>query len=149
MTRLATSSVEGFDVDERELRREGPTYTVDTLASFPEDEELFLILGADAALGLPTWHRFGEVLERAAVLVVPRPGVDSTAVVDVLPSASFLDMAVLEVSGTEIREMARNGQPFRFLVTSEVHAYINTNGLYAESAERDRVRDSRDVEESS
>ena len=149
MAQLAIAGIDGFEVDDRELTREGPTYTVDTLAGFPDDERLFLILGADAALGMLSWHRLGEVLKRAAVLVVPRPGVDSTRVVGILPDAVFLDMAVLEVSGTEIREMAQTGHPFRFLVGEEVHRYIAKNRLYAEVKRDDRVRDSTDLEDSS
>lgn len=149
MVRLATAGVDGFQADDREATRDGLTYTVDTLATFPETEELFLILGADAALRVPTWERHREVLDRATVLVVPRPGTDSTAVADVLPDSIFLDMAVLEVSGTEIRAMARSGRPFRFLVTDEVHSYIIENNLYAEVGRGDMVEGPTDMEEPS
>jgi nicotinate-nucleotide adenylyltransferase len=132
MTRLATKGVEGFEADDREVRLEGLTYTIETLATFPEQSDIFLILGADAASRLPSWERFEEVLERVTVLVVPRPGTDSTVVAEMLPDAVFLDMAVLEVSGTEIREMARAERPFRFLVTDRVHSYIHDNNLYTE-----------------
>ncbi len=149
MVRLATAGVDGFWVDDREATRDGLTYTVDTLATFPDDEELFLILGADAALRVPTWERHREVLDRATVLVVPRPGTDSTSVAVVLPDSVFLDMAVLEVSGTEIRAMARNGSPFRFLVTDEIYRYIGENNLYAEAVGADSVEDPTDMEEPS
>jgi len=149
MVRLATAGVDGFRVDDRETTRDGLTYTVDTLATFPEDEELFLILGADAALRIPTWKRHQEVLDRATVLVVPRPGTDSTAVADILPDPVFLDMAVLEVSGTEIRAMVRNGSAFRFLVTNEVHRYISENNLYAEVGGADMVEGPTSMEEPS
>jgi nicotinate-nucleotide adenylyltransferase len=147
MVRLATVGVDGFWVDDREAKRDGLTYTVDTLATFPDDEELFLILGADAALRIPTWERHREVLDRATVLVAPRPGTDSTTVAAVLPDAVFLDMAVLEVSGTEIRAMVANGSPFRFLVTDEVHSYIAENNLYAERAGADSVEGPTNMEE--
>jgi nicotinate-nucleotide adenylyltransferase len=149
MTRLAVAGVEGFQVDVREATRSGPTYTIDTLATFPPDEELFLVLGADAALGLPTWHRAAEVMARVSILVAPRPGTDSTAVAAVVPAAQFLDMAVLEVSGTEIRELAAEGRPYRFLVTPPVHAYIEANHLYTQKAEGDMVEASQESEEES
>lgn len=149
MIRLAIAETEGFDIDDRELERAGPTYTIDTLLSFPESEDLSLILGADAALGLPTWHRWEEVVERVSVLVVPRPGTDAREVQSVLPEAVFLDMAVLEISGTEIREMAQIGEPFRFLVPLAVHDYIEALGLYAEPRGDDMVGDSSDQEEGS
>ena len=149
MIRLAIADTDGFEVDVRELERVGPTYTIDTLLSFPEAEELSLILGADAALGLPTWHRWEEVVDRVSLLVVPRPGTDVREVQSVLPDAVFLDMAVLEISGTEIREMAQIGEPFRFLVPLAVHDYIESLGLYAQPRGDDMVVDSFDQEDGS
>ena len=149
MVRVAIDGIDGFEVDDREVSRDGPTYTMDTLESFPADEEIVLILGADAALGLPTWQRWEEVIERAQVAVVPRPGVDSMAVQGVLPGASFVDMAVLEVSGTDIRDMAAAGRPYRFLVTGPVYRYIEDHALYADRGDFDRVGDPSDQEQTS
>lgn len=139
MTRLAIDEYEGFEVDDREVLRDGPTYTADTLDTFPEREDLFLILGADAASRLPTWQRYEDVLNRVTVLVVPRPGTDSTEVATTVPEAVFLDMAVLEVSGTDIRAMAKTGRPFRFLVADPVYDYIQQHHLYAQGDEGDNV----------
>jgi nicotinate-nucleotide adenylyltransferase len=139
MTRLAIEGVEGFEIDEREIRRDGPTYTIDTLQSFPTEEELFLILGADAAVGLPTWHRWEEVVDRAAILVVPRPGFDPTRVSESAPAAKILDMAALDVSSTMIREMAAEARPYRFLVPAAVHEFIEANDLYTQRGTGDRV----------
>ena len=144
MVRVAIDGVDGFEVDDREVSRDGPTYTMDTLESYPENEDIVLILGADAAMGLPTWHRWEEVIQRARIAVVPRPGVDSVTVREVLPDASFIDMAVLEVSGTDIREMAAAGTPYRYLVTEPVYRYIETHGLYANRWGFDSVGDPND-----
>jgi nicotinate-nucleotide adenylyltransferase len=149
MTRLSVEGVKGFVLDDQEVLRDGPTFTADTLNSFPDDEELFLVLGADAASRIRTWDRFNDVLARATVLVLPRPGTDSTIIADVIADAVYLDMAVLEVSGTEIRNLARDGQPFRFLVTEAAHRYITDNHLYPDRRETPRVEDSTDVEEQS
>jgi nicotinate-nucleotide adenylyltransferase len=130
MTRLAIKGVPGFELDLREVERDGPTYTIDTLLTFPGDEELFLILGFDAAVGLPTWHRWEEVVERAGILVVPRPGYELAAVSEVVPSAVLLDMVALDVSASSIRRMAAQGAPYRFLVTPEVHQFIEIEGIY-------------------
>jgi len=66
MVQVAVDGQSGFVVDERELKREGPSYSFDTLkslrAEFPR-RSLGLILGMDAFLGLPGWHRWGELLE--------------------------------------------------------------------------------------
>lgn len=149
MTRLAINGVEGFEVDDREVMRDGPTYTADTLDSLPSDEELFLILGADAASRLPTWERHEDVLSRVTLLVVPRLGTDSTVVARILPEAVFLDMSVLEVSGTDIRNMAREGRPYRFLVAEPVYRYIQDNLLYAQSDRADNVEAPDRMEKSS
>jgi nicotinate-nucleotide adenylyltransferase len=148
MTRLAIEGVEGFEVDEREVHRDGPTFTIDTLLSFPAEEELFLILGADAALGLPTWHRWETLLERARILVVPRPGTDLSLITQVVPKARMLDMAALDVSSTLIRAMAAEARPYRFLVPPQVHAYIEATGLYTQFGSGDRVVVANEQEES-
>jgi nicotinate-nucleotide adenylyltransferase len=148
MARRAVAGVDGIEIDDREVGRDGPTYTVDTMTTFSGDEELFLVLGADAALGIPTWKDSARVRATATLLVVPRPGVDSTVLGELLPEAMFIDMAVLEISGTEIREMARRGAPFRFLVTEPVHEYIQSHGLYVEGGSDDRVGASNDTEDS-
>jgi nicotinate-nucleotide adenylyltransferase len=148
ITRLAIEGVDGFEIDERETRRDGPTYTIDTLNSFPSEEELFLILGADAAVGLPTWHEWEAVVERAGILVVPRPGFDPTRVSESAPTAKILDMAALDVSSTMIRAMAAEGRPYRFLVPARVHDYIETNDLYTQRGAGDRVVIANEQEES-
>jgi nicotinate-nucleotide adenylyltransferase len=147
MARLAVAGVGGLEVDDREIDRNGPTYTVDTLATFPVDEEIHLVMGADAALGISSWKQPNELRRRTTILVVPRPGVDATVVAEMLPEAVFLDMAVLEISGTEVRDLARRGAPFRFLVPEPVYEYITVHDLYAEGAADDRVGASTDTEE--
>lgn len=139
MTRLAIDEYDGFEVDDREVLRDGPTYTADTLETFPASEQLYLILGADAASRLPTWQRYEDVLERVTLLVVPRPGSDFGEVAASVPQAVLVDMAVLEVSGTDIRAMSRAGKPFRFLVTDPVYDYIQEHRLYAEDLGGDNV----------
>jgi nicotinate-nucleotide adenylyltransferase len=148
MTRLAVGGTERFEIDTREIDREGPTYTIDTLLTFPSDEDLFLILGADAALGLPTWRRWGEIVERAGVLVVPRPGTDLAAVAATVPAATILDMSALDISSTSIRFLAASGRPYRFLVPENVHRYIETTGLYTQMWAGDMVGRAHDQEES-
>jgi len=132
MTRLAVEGTDRFEIDDREIARDGPTYTIDTLLTFPSGEELFLILGADAAIGLPSWHRRKEVTERAGVLVVPRPGTELAAVAATVPKATILDMAALDISSTSIRDLAASGRPYRFLVPPEVHRFIDNKGVYTQ-----------------
>ncbi len=147
MTRLAIEGIDRFEIDDREIDRYGPTYTIDTLLSFPSDEELFLILGADAALRLPTWNRWEAVIERAGILVVPRPRTDVAAVVRNVPAATILDVSALDISSTSIRALAGSGRPYRFLVTPEVHSFIESNGIYTQMSAGDMVESANDQEE--
>lgn len=85
MARLAVRDEPGLEVDAREASRPGPTYTVDTLEELRRAhplQPLALIVGADAFLGFPRWHRWREVFALAHVVVVARPGVD---IADALP----------------------------------------------------------------
>ena len=135
MTLLAVEGIPYFEADDREIRREGWTYTVDTLASFPESDELFLILGADAARGVPTWNEAPEVLRRSTVAVVPRPGVAKAEVDEALAGGDvvWLDTPDVRLSGTMLRRQARAGRSIRFLVRDSVWRYVRDNGVYRES----------------
>jgi nicotinate-nucleotide adenylyltransferase len=131
MTRLAVAGVDYFEADAREVHRDGWTYTAETLATFDPADEIILVLGADAAAGVPTWQRSGEVLARAGVAVAPRPGTDRAAVETALGSGvAWLDMPSLEISGTGIRRMAAAGRSIRFLVREGVWEYAVRHGLY-------------------
>jgi len=145
MCRIAVAGVPGLEVDDREVLRSGPTYTFDTLATFPPDEELTLILGADSASRVETWHRWDEVARRVRVAVAPRPGVD----VPDVDGAVTIDMGLLEVSGTEIRARLAAGRPCRYLVTGPVYDYLMSNGLYAGGGEDDMVMPPSDLEDPS
>lgn len=130
MTRLATEGVAYFVPDDREVVRDGWTYTADTLAELDTDAELFLILGADAARNLPTWQRVEEVLERCAVVVAPRLGTDRAEVDAHVEVHHWLDMPLLGISGTGVRERAQQGGSIRFLVRENVWAYLERERLY-------------------
>jgi len=77
MVRAATAGQPGFTVDDREMRREGPSYTVETLAELRAEapqRPLCLVVGMDAFLGLPKWHRWRDLLSLAHLVVAHRPG---------------------------------------------------------------------------
>ena len=131
MIRKATAGVSYFKVNDCEVTREGPSYMVDTLGTFPPDDEIYLVLGADAARGIRSWERWGEVVERARLAVAARPGTDLAKVEQVLGrSPAWLDVPRLEVSSQQIRRMCRAGRSVRFLVPESVFDYIRENGLY-------------------
>jgi len=131
MTEHAIAGVDYFEADDREVRRKGWTYTADTLAGYPGDEEIVLVLGSDAAAGLGTWHRHEEVLARAEIAVMARPGIGRAAVEAAAgPDVIWLDAPLLELSGTTIRHRVATGKSARFLVREDVWRYIVDNDLY-------------------
>lgn len=129
MTRLAAAEDDRFAVDDREVRREGPSYTVTTVEEFGPG--CVLILGADAALNIPTWHRASDLMALANIAVVPRPGVDADSVRSALGrDVVNLSMPTIDLSGTQIRAHVKAGYSARFLVPDAVNDYIHGNGLY-------------------
>jgi len=130
MTLLAVEGADFIVPDDREVLRDGWTYTADTLATFPEEDRLVLVLGADAAANLSTWTRYDQVRERAEIAVVPRLHTDPADVVAAAGEVTWLDMPILEISGSKIRERARRGQSVRFLVRDQVYDYMTEHGLY-------------------
>ncbi len=149
MVEAAIADGPGFKVDLREVVRTGPTYTADTLSTFGEDDNLFLLMGADAALGIITWHEYESVLAQASVLIVPRPGSDATSAVNGIPGSRLLEMAAMDISSTQIRAMARDGRPFRYLVPRVVHDYIMARNLYTDVESDDMVGETTAEESSS
>ena len=133
MTEIATSEIPYFVPDDREVHRDGWTYTIDTLGTFDRSEDIVLILGADAARGLPTWEKAEQVLERVRVAVLPRPGTARTDVESAIGATTWLDMPALPVSGTMIRQRFSEGTGVRFLVPDGVYDYMVEKRLYPKS----------------
>jgi nicotinate-nucleotide adenylyltransferase len=135
MTVVATASNPRFTVSRVDVDREGPTYTVDTLADlakiFPEDE-LFFITGADALEQILSWHRADEMFRLAHFVGVTRPGFDLDG--DHLPhgAVSLLEVPAMAISSTACRERVAAGEPVWYLVPDGVVQYITKRGLYRE-----------------
>ncbi len=152
MVTLAVADADVLVVDDRELQRDKPSYSIDTLESLRSelsaDDQLFLLLGWDAFCGLPSWQRWEELLQHCHILVLQRPDADSEApeaLRDLLaarsvstPSAlegaggqiAFIWQTPLAVSATQIRALLASGKSARFLVPDTVLAYIHAHGLY-------------------
>ena len=131
MTELGIEGVEYFEADAREVERPGPSYMIDTLESFDASEEITLILGADAAAGLPTWHRWEDVVERTTVAVISRPGVAEEEVAATGAPYLWLDTPGIPISSTMLRARAEAGRSIRFFVPDPVWHYVEENDLYA------------------
>ncbi|MCQ4346239.1 nicotinate-nucleotide adenylyltransferase [Pseudomonas stutzeri] len=152
MARLAVEGVPPLTVDDRELWRERPSWTIETLESLRAElggeVQLLLLVGWDAFCGLPSWHRWQELLEHCHILVLQRPDADSDApetLRDLLAARSVADPQALRgpagqiafvwqmplaISATGIRERLASGRSIRFLVPDAVLAYIDAHGLY-------------------
>lgn len=140
MCRIAVEGEEErFEVSDIEVLRAGPSYTVDTLQELHSripDSELFLILGADIAVGLPGWHEPERVLSLATVAVAERAGTAHEAVERAIDDvqggdrAQFFDMPEIGISSTMLRERVRRGEPTRYLLPDAVREYIDRNQLY-------------------
>jgi len=152
MLRAAIEDQPGFVVDEREIRREGPSYMVDTLVSLREEVgqlPLCLILGYDAFLGLPDWHQWTRLIELAHLVITHRPGWNHDDLNNVLQSLVkqhevaherlseqaaggllFVPVTQLDVSATTIREQISAGQDIRYLLPDTVYRIIREQKLY-------------------
>jgi len=143
MCELVAASDELFAASRIELDREGPSYTVETLRAIKEaqpDDELFLLLGADQAERLPSWHEPEAVLDLATVCAVERVGYSRSAIVIKLARLKgaqklrFLDMPLIQISSSSLRRRVSEGKPIRYMVTDEVVRFIEEKGLYSAPA---------------
>jgi nicotinate-nucleotide adenylyltransferase len=140
IVRLAVADNPAFEVSDAEIRRGGPSFTVDTLADLREDglAEPWLILSTEALAGLPEWRQPERVLRLARLAVVPRAGFDDLGPAWLearYPGAAdrvrFLPGPLLPISGSVVRRRAAAGRSVRYLVPDAVAAYIAQQRLYA------------------
>lgn len=154
MVQAAVRDEPDFIADDRELVRQGLSYTIDTLVSFREefaDRSLCLLLGMDAFLGLPQWHRWSDLLRYAHIVVAHRPGWQAPAsgalgtliAARRAPGIAALAAAPaglvhvqpvtqLEISSTDLRDSLRAGRDPKFLVPDSVREIILDTECYAE-----------------
>ena len=132
---LVSAAIEGIDglvASDIELHRDGPTYTIDTVEQIRRGRpaaDVSLIVGADAAAGLDTWHRAAELRELVDIVVVNRPG---HATEGVPPGWSWRSVEIpgLEVSGTDLRRRVAAGEPIHGLTPAPVAVMIVDEHLY-------------------
>ena len=152
MLRAAIDEQPGFVVDEREVRRPGASYMVDTLASIRSElgpAPLGLILGYDAFLGLANWYQWQRLIDLAHLVVTHRPGwshdklagelqylvqrhaMPAVKLVDVPAGGlTFVEVTQLDISATRIREQIRAGHDIRYLLPESVYQIIHEQKLY-------------------
>lgn len=157
MVNMVVGTQSALVADERELRRQGPSYTVDTLeelrAELGPAETLGLIMGSDAFGSFSGWHRWRDILRLAHLIVMLRPGsvppqegeegrllrraqLDNAEQLTQSRAGGILPIEVtpLNISSTAIRACIRAGEPPRFMLPGPVWAYIKREGLYGARA---------------
>ncbi len=139
MVQLAIAGHPKFAVSDLELRRPGPSYTVDTLDALRiPREELFLIVGSETFLDLLTWRTPRRVAELAQIIVVPRAGSafdpESAAVRKVVHEIRDEPLIVraisLPISASDLRRRVREGRSVAYRLPEAVAAYIQAKRLY-------------------
>lgn len=153
MLRAAVDGSDDLVVDDRELDRDGPSYTIDTLQSLAAelgDARLLFIMGADAFAEFERWHRWQEILATAHLVVTTRPEAELT-IPPPLRDAVTDDPATLErsragcvwlqqvtpldISATTIRRTAAAGGDLRYLMPEGARRYLEDHHLYRSSDE--------------
>jgi len=160
MLELALADQPGFVLDDRELRREGPSYMIDTLVSLRDElgssRPMCLVLGQDAFAGLDTWHRWQELSGVAHIVIAQRPIlnpqrvdkqialpqslqgllsenlVEHSSQLKAQPAGSLyrLEVTQLAISASAIRANCAHGNSCRYLLPEPVYQYIQHTGLY-------------------
>lgn len=161
MLAAAIDAEPGLIADDRELRRPGPSYTIDTLvelrAELGTGAALCLCLGMDALVGLDSWHRWREFTDFAHLAVAARPGwqaPESGPVAEWLAErwvrdpaalratthgrALIRELTLLPVSSSQIRADLVAGRSVRYLVPDAALAYVREHRLYAADPDRGR-----------
>lgn len=134
MTKALVAGISGLRADDREIRRGGPTFTVDTLEEIlgeEPDSEIFLIVGADTANRLETWHRASDVVRLSTIVIVNRD--DSTnAAPGFLRDAQVVNVSMnpVDVSSSAIREAVARGESINSLTSSSVASIVRNRSLY-------------------
>ena len=136
MVRLAIAGEPRFVLDEREIRKAAPGYTVETLealhAELGKAADLVLLIGADQYARLATWHRWQELFSLARIAVFARPG-------DTLASAervTVMPFTPLDISSTAIRSRIAAGDASHELLPAAVLDYIQSHRLYSSAETR-------------
>ncbi|HPB44955.1 MAG TPA: nicotinate-nucleotide adenylyltransferase [Microthrixaceae bacterium] len=122
----------GLRAGHEEVRRGGATYTIDTVEAMRRARpgvEVSLVLGADAASRLESWHRVDDLRGLVELTVVGRPGAP-TPVLDPRWRCTVVDVPQIEISSTEIRRRVAEGIPYAHLIPGAVVQLIRSRGLY-------------------
>jgi len=136
MAKLAFADLSRTAVDERELHRPGPTYTIDTLRELKAGHPgaaLFLVMGEDQADSLTRWHEWRAIVDSVVICVAARPLAQHGMAGTGLPAEAevrLLQLPPMPESATEVRQRAAAGEGIDHLVPPGVASYIERHHLY-------------------
>ncbi len=141
MVKLAIENNAHFRFSGEELKREGATYTVETLRNLTRknpETEYYFIMGADSLYHIESWKEPDEILKMAVILVAGRGGGPSSSLNSQIEyienkydaSIFSLNSPMLEISSNDIRRRLRSGESIRYLLPHEVSEYIYAHQLY-------------------
>jgi nicotinate-nucleotide adenylyltransferase len=142
MVRLAIGTAPQFKLSEVEVKRSGPSYSVDTMVEFQKQlgagTELFFIVGCDALVHLARWKEPQRLIQLCKLVAVPRLNFNSPdlkALERSVPGVSerliYVAAPIIDISSSRIRERVRKGLSIRYLVPGKVEEYIARQKLYA------------------
>ena len=142
MAQLAFGALERVQVDDRELKRAGPSFTIDTLESLQAENpgaQLYLIIGRDQFAALKSWHRWEDLLKIAIICIADRAGparAEASSDPEIRPRHPVLalQLPLMPLSATDIRRQVASGsttpQDLARLVSEPVARYIERHRLY-------------------
>lgn len=140
MVQAAVDGIEGVRAGDDEIRRGGPTYTIDTVKQLQKDHpgaEIFVIIGEDAARGFHTWHHHEELVQLSNLVIVNRGDVAdhgevaaNTATPDGMGRVERVTIPLMKISSSDIRTRVATGAPIDSLVRSSVEDIILRERLY-------------------
>ena len=132
MIKLAIEGNKYFAVSDIEIKRQGRSYTIDTLSELKRKysrDELYFIIGSDLLKYLNEWKDLTQIIKMVKFLVATRPGYPLEQIPNYIQT---LAIRAVDVSGFEVRQCVRENKSFRYLVPDKVFGYINKRGLYGE-----------------
>ena len=141
MTGLAATNNPHSIVSDIECRREGNSYTVDTLEelhALHPDDELYLIMGADSIFEIETWRNPSRIFELAGIIAAARDDIDETLLGQKCEELTLkfgarievMNFPRVEISSTDIRNRIREGLSVKYMLPDAVYEYIEKNNLY-------------------
>lgn len=143
MTRIATESNKYFQVSDIETKRQGISYTIDTLnelKSTYSNDQIYFILGADSLFELPTWKDYEKILRTTNLIVVNRPGGKNDLIDEKIKeymsgfggNITKVESPLINISSSDIRNRVYDEKSIKYLLPEKVEYYILENNLYKE-----------------